>query len=148
VKQKRLVLFTVLFIVSALLSGCAGNNQTVNDEQELTYSVRTDLYEFSDDELYELLFSDILDSFEPDIWDFMVLEPSMPIDDSIYIQVGVENYEYDLQLGFYYEESGYSLYRLHTMDREVVLNYIVDYWQNQRIPDISSWEDMSAEIWG
>ena len=147
-KQLRQLLFTFLIVVIALLSGCAGNSKTVSDEQELVFSLSTNLYEYSNDELTELLFREILDSFEPDTWDFMALAPSIPIEDSIFIQVGVENYEYDLQIGFYFEESGYVLYRLYTLDRKVVMHHIIEYWQNQRIPDISSWEDMSEELWG
>jgi len=96
------------------------------------------------------LFEEIIESFEHDIWDFMVLSPVEPINNSTFMQVGapeeIVNYHYTLEIGFYSDESGLTMYRLYTLNKDFILQCFVDYWQDQVIPDVSSWEDITEEM--
>jgi len=155
-----------MLIVFSFLVGCASGNQvdiqqqdaepqvaptddTEDDQQELTFTVRTQLNVYSNEELSVALFEEIINSFSPDIWDFLVLEPNKPIQDSTFIQVGAPQadspwpYKFDMNIGFGCAETGFRMYLFITDDQDVVLQYIIDYWQEQRIPDISLWEDIS-----
>jgi hypothetical protein len=140
-----ILLLQVVFFVS-----CTDSYQKGEDMQELTYSLRTNFDEFSNEELDAILFDEIIKSFEPDIWDFMVLSPDKPINNCAFIQVGapdeITNYQYTLEVGFETIENGLTLYRLYTTDKDTVLQYFVNYWQDQIIPDISTWEDVSWEM--
>ena len=144
------VIYTFLIIMLVFLSGCTEESHVEDDMQEMTFSLRTNYAEFSHAELSISLFEDILNSFEPDIWDFMVLSPSKPINGSTFIQVGapqeIVDFQYTLEIGFYSMESGLTMYRSYTTDKDVVLHYIIDYWQEQKLPDISSWKDVSEEM--
>ena len=112
--------------------------------QERTFSLTTYFRKYTDAEINALLFEEIINS-SPDTWDFMVLEPDKPIQDSIFMQVGAPMAHTDssflLEIGF-----GSRLYLLVTEDKNVVLQYMIDYWQEQVIPDISLWEDISDRL--
>ena len=115
-----------------------------------TFSLRTNFDEFADDEIDSSLFDEIMNSFMPGVWNFMVLSPEIPIQDSTFIQVGAPQknvgFQYTLEIGFETRENGLTLYRLYTRDKDIVLQYIIDYWQEQKIPDVLSWEDVSWEM--
>jgi len=51
-----------------------------------------------------------------------------------------------VEIGFETREKGLTLYRLYTKDKELVLQYIIDYWQDQEVPDIHTWEDVTWEL--
>jgi len=145
--SKKLSIFMVIFMVLAFLAGCTSDSQVEGDMQERTFSLRTNYNEYTNDELSVLLFDEILSRFNSDIWDFMVLEPDYQVQGSTFIQVGAPQEIVDFQLvlyiGFGDEETGFTMYRLYTADKNLVLQYFVDYWRGQQIPDISLWEDAS-----
>ena len=145
--SKKLSIFMVIFMALAFLAGCTSDSQVEGDMQERTFSLRTNFNEYTNDELSVLLFDEILSSFNSDIWDFMVLEPDQPVQGSTFIQVGapqeIADFQLVLYIGFGDEETGFTMYRLYTADKHLVLQYFVDYWQGQQIPDISLWEDAS-----
>ena len=142
-KQKAIIVMTV-FVILVLLAGFT------SDVRERTFSLRTNSTEYANDEISVLLFEEIINSFTPDIWDFMVLATDDPVQDSTFIQVGapqaITDFQFDLQIGFYNAETGLKMYRLETEDIDVVLKYFKDYWQEQIIPDISLWQDMTDEL--
>ena len=146
-KQIWQVLFIVLLI--AFAAECT-NNRVEGSMQEVTYSLRTNFDEYTNDELNASLFHNIIDCFSPDIWDFMVLAPDKPISGSTFIQVGapeeIVDFKFTLEIGFENLKSGLKIYRLYTDDKSMVLQCFIDYWQEQRIPDISLWEDVSEEM--
>ena len=140
----------VVFVVLAFLTGCTGDNRSESNMQEQTFSLRTNFNEYTNDEISILLFDEIVSSFSPDLWDFLVLAPDSPIQGSTFIQAGSPqantDFKYDLQIGFDNAETGLTMYCLYTEDKNVVLQYFVDYWQEYMIPDISLWHDMTDEL--
>jgi hypothetical protein len=133
----------------AFVSGCTRDSQEADSVQEPTYSLRTNFHEYTNDELDVELFEEVINSFDPGIWDFMVLSPDTPIKDSTYIQVGapdeITDFQFTLEIGFNKNDE-LIVYRLYTKDAYIVLKYFADYWQEQTIPDISKWEDISKEV--
>ena len=121
------------------------NNQLEVNMQEQTFSLQTEFRIYRDADINALLFEEILNS-SPETWSFMVLEPDRPIQSSHFMQVVSPNREghFFLEIGFGATETGYSLYLLCTEDKNVVLQHLIAYWQNQIIPDVSSWEDIST----
>ena len=99
--------------------------------------------------------------------DFLVLAPDKPIGSSTFLQVAFNtaknqkkitarkrskspvldpDYPYTLEAGFGGKRRSVALYRLKTKDKEVVVQYLIDYWREQKPPDTSSWEDVSGEM--
>ena len=135
----------LLLTAGAFLPGCGSS---VPPEQ--SFSLRTNFDEFSDEEIDAILLGAILDSFSPDEWDFIVLMPAVPIQDSTFIQVGAptENvdYQYTVEIGFETKEEGLTLYRMYTRDKALILQWVVEYCGEQEIPDILTWEDVTWEL--
>ena len=160
--KQKVSIFIVIFMALAFFAGCTSDNQAdiqrqevepqvtpidnaEDDVQELTFHVITEFNVYTNDELSTLLLEEIINS-SPELWGFMVLEPNQPIQESTFIQVGTswaDTAKFNLEIGFGNAETGPRLYRLVTEDKNVVLQYFIDYWQEQRIPDISLWEDVS-----
>jgi len=159
-----------MILVFLFVVGCTSDNQAdiqqqeaepqvtptgnaEDDVQELTFLLETNFRKYTNEELSVLLFEEIISS-SSDLWDFMVLEPNQPIQDSIFLQVGAPRastawpFKFNLEIVIGNTETGFRMYRFVTEDKNVVLPYFVDYWKEQRIPDISLWEDVSEEIWG
>ena len=149
--KQKVSVFIVIFMMLAFLAGCTSDNQEVDDVQgrtELTFLLETEFRRYANEEINVTLFEEIISS-SPDTWNFMVLEPNEPIQDSIFLQVGAQwadtawPFKFNLEIGFGETETGVRLYRFITDDENVVLQYMIDYWQAQSIPDISLWEDVS-----
>lgn len=128
-----------------------------NNEQQLSFSLRTNYTSFSNNMLCTSMFDFMLSNPEPD--DYMVLTPEAPIGSSTFLQVAFNtakkisrktvmnpDYSYTLEAGFGGKRRSVAIYRLNTKDKGIVLQHFVDYWRNQKIPDVSSWENTSGEL--
>lgn len=38
------------------------------------------------------------------------------------------------------------MYRYYTHDREQVLKMFLDFWKEQKVPDLSAWDDCTHEM--
>ena len=149
--KQRVSMFIIIFMALVFLAGCTSDNQVadnVQEQTELTFLLETEFRKYANEEINVLLFEEIINS-SSDTWNFMVLEPNQPIQDSIFLQVGAQwadtawPFKFNLEIGFGETETGVRLYRFITEDENVVLQHFIDYWQEQIIPDISLWEDVS-----
>ena len=117
---------------------------TDENREERRFSLTTDVKEYANDEISTRLFEEILDGLTTGTWDFMSLAPDSPIENSTYIQVALTlDEEFEMNIGFGKVQTEYKMYRFETQDKNLVLQYFVDYRDKYRIPDISSWEDIS-----
>ena len=116
---------------------------------QITYTVRTNDKEYLFDRINEELFKELLAGFDPDIWDFIVLSPSQDVANSNFIQVGSPqkntNFNYTVEIGIN-NPKRLELYRLYTKDRLAVFDMLINYYQNQQIPDYGSWQDVSDHL--
>ena len=123
-----------------------GNFRIISPRKR-TFSLETSFRKYSNEELNAHLFEEIIYS-RPDLWEFMVLEPDKPIKDSIFIQASYPQAtswppKFILEISFGNTKTGAKMYRLATVDKNIVLKHIIDYWQKQIIPDVYLWEDVS-----
>ena len=149
-KHKKLTISVFVFLTFVFFAGGTIAAQADASQQERIFSLMTNFYEYPNEKISVTLFDEIITGFDPDIWDFMTLSPDEPIDGSTFLQVGApqENvdFQFTLEIGFYDEKSGLTMYRTYTKDKNTVMQFFIDYWQEQKIPDISTWEDVSAEM--
>lgn len=117
-----------------------------------TYSMRTQDYNYTHNELHKLgkkAFLDHLEQFTTEIWDFIVLESDVPINRSTFIQVGApdinNNLNLTVEIGMKNAEK-IEMYRYYTSNISEILEMLMNYFEQQQIPDISSWEDVSDEM--
>ena len=149
--MKKLILFCLISVILLLLIGCnfSENNQ-VEDSQVLTYSMQTGNGDYTDAEINASLFNELINNLNPTEWNFIILSPSKPVNNSTFIQVGTspaitDSNELTIEIAFD-DKSGRKMYRYETEDRDIVLQYFIDYWEKQQVPDISSWQDVTDEI--
>jgi hypothetical protein len=127
------------------------NNTFINNEnmQEQTFLLRTEFRTYTNEEINAQLLVDIINS-SFDTWDWMVLQPDKPFHGSNFIQVGSPvvgtDAPFTLEIGFGDSERSHSLYLLETMDKNVVLQHFIAYLEEQVIPDVSLWEDISDRL--
>ena len=152
--MKRVIFITFgLAMIFGLLIGCSfSENNQMEDSQVITYSIESGNGDYTNAEINASLFSDIIYSLNPREWNFMILSPSRPVNNSTFIQVGtspaiIDSNELTLEIAFD-EKSGTRMYRYETEDRDIILQYFIDYWEKQQVPDISSWEDITEELFG
>ena len=135
-----------------------------DNKQWLPFSLRTNYCSYSSNMLCAGLFDFILLDPEPD--DFLVLAPEVPLGSSTFIQVAFNTKNpvkktarkksgntsidpdnpYTLEAGFGGKRKSVAIYRLNAKDKDIVLQYFIDYWRDQKIPDVSSWENISREL--
>jgi hypothetical protein len=117
--------------------------------QERTFLLQTELRTYTNEEVNAQLLEDIINS-SFDTWDWMVLEPNIPIHGSNFMQVGSPVVETEIpfliEISFGDTETGFRLYLLATNDKNIVLQHMIAYLEDQIIPDISLWEDRSHEL--
>lgn len=79
--------------------------------------------------------------------DYIVLEPKIPIDYNIYIQVmfDASNNTYIIETRFLFEDNSYRHYSKVVTDLEDVKNLFLDYYQKCKLPVVSSWDSDELE---
>jgi len=114
-----------------------------------TYSIRTNFKDYSQSIIDAYLLEDIINSFKPGVWDFLVLSPDKPVQNSIFLQVGAPDKsgdnKYVVEMVFKTSYNQYKMYRYYTDDKKLVLQYLTDYLEKQQVPDISGWDDVTHE---
>ena len=138
--------FMIPAILTAIIFLAVISNFRIIPPRKRIFSLETNSKKYSNEEINVHLFEEIIN--RPDLWDFMVLEPDRPIKDSIFIQASYPQAtswppEFILEISFSNMKTGAKMYRLSTVDKNIVLKHIIDYWQEQIIPDVSLWEDVS-----
>jgi len=136
-----------------------------DNKKRPSFSLRTNYISLSNNMLCAGIFDFMLHDPEPD--DFMVLAPDIPIGSNTFLQVAVNthkkpakktarkksgnvvmgpDYPYTMEAGFGGKRRSVAVYRLYTKDKDIVLQHLVDYWRDQKIPDVSSWENITGEL--
>jgi len=136
-----------------------------DNKKQPSFSLRTNYASFSNNMLCAGTFDLMLNNPVPD--DFLVLAPDKPIGSSTFLQVAFNtstntakktakknsgktvtdpDYSYTLEAGFGGKRRSLAMYRLNTKDKDTVLQLLVDYWRDQKAPDVSSWENITGEL--
>ncbi|ANY67634.1 hypothetical protein BBD42_14970 [Paenibacillus sp. BIHB 4019] len=113
----------------------------------LTYKLMTDHGEFKKEEINMSVITDIIYGFEPDYEDFIVLEPSLPLDNSIYLQAATEGkgmIGFVVEIRFVYADDSFKHYDYKTTDKGEIVRMFLEYWGAQKLPDHSQWNDITS----
>lgn len=114
----------------------------------LRYTLESNGTTYENDSLQALLFIDLITNLESQ--DYIVLEPSEPIEGSIYMQMAALEQDGQMvaeirlinnQMG-----NGFQHYSYTTSDRTILIRYILDYWGQQRLLNLDAWQDITIEF--
>lgn len=76
---------------------------------------------------------------------FIVLAPEILINGSIYLQAAINESTYMLETRLDFD-AAFIHYRYTTTSKENVLNNFVRYFCEQKLPDLSLWQDVTDEF--
>ena len=96
-----------------------------------------------------------LDAFDFNKWNYIVLEPTEPIDNSAYLLVGtccrrdedgnvIESYDAEMRLE--YDDDAFRQYAITTDDLDKVKGWVEAYLLEGRLPNLSSWTDITKDL--
>lgn len=117
------------------------------DRHPLSYVVRTQYATYNDTDIDASLIKDIINSLDGD--DFIVMEPSKPISESSYIQAIADKGEPDsiiVELRLQYTDQSFRHYSYQTPDMSAVIRMFLDYWDKQKLPDLTTWTDITDQF--
>lgn len=82
---------------------------------------------------------------------FLLLEPTSPLKDSLYLQAYLPYPDGDDGLGYYLElcvqtPGSYRYYQCRTRDVEAVVRCFSRYYKG-RLPNLDTWEDITWDFW-
>ena len=142
IKRKTGIVAAIFIVLAFSAMGCTNDTQVERCMYLPTFSLRTNSAIYADYEIDARKIERIISGRHDNRWDWMVLLPDEPVQHSAFMQVGSPSggSRYSIEIGFGDGETGFSLYRLYA-NRRVAIQYMVAYWQEGTIPDISSWED-------
>ncbi|MCK6074751.1 hypothetical protein [Paenibacillus silvae] len=112
----------------------------------LRYTLESNGTTYENDSINASLLVELITNLE--LQDYVVLEPSELVEGSIYMQAaaleepGQMVAEIRLQEGV----SGFRHYSYTTGDPTVIIQWILDYWGKQQLPQLASWKDITHEL--
>ncbi len=115
----------------------------------LTYTVRTQGPTYYNDAIEASLLTDIIGGFDDDPEDFIVLEPSAPIGESIYLQAIPAKDDQNsviVELRLEYADQSFKHYSYQTTDKAEVMRMFLDYWGVQKLPEWTTWTDITDQF--
>lgn len=80
---------------------------------------------------------------DPESDNFLVLERESPIENSIYLQVMYENEMFYIETRVIHEGEEFRHYLYKTLSLIETEKIFIEYYENQKLPDISIWRDIT-----
>ncbi|WP_342554772.1 hypothetical protein [Paenibacillus sp. FSL R7-0652] len=112
----------------------------------LRYTLESNGTTYKNESINASVFVDLLTNLE--LQEYVVLEPSELVEGSMYMQAaaldepGQMVAEIRLQEG----ESGFRHYSYKTADTTRVIQWFLDYWGKQLLPQLEDWQDITHEM--
>lgn len=117
--------------------------------ENLRYELTCGNTTYSNESLNASLFRELIGELE--LYDFVVLEPSFPLENSIYLQAASleepgKPGQMVVEIRFEQGEHKFTHYRMLTENPDQILSLFLNYWGEQRLPDLTNWEDISDQF--
>ncbi|WP_217594432.1 hypothetical protein [Cohnella sp. GbtcB17] len=124
-------------------------NLDLNGRNDLTYTITTQGATYQNDAIEASVIIDILVGFETEPDDFIVIEPSAPIEGSVYMQAAPSpdsRNGIDVELRLELSDGTFNHYSYSTTDKDEAIRLLLDYWGRQRLPDWTNWTDITDQF--
>ncbi|WP_017813773.1 hypothetical protein [Paenibacillus shenyangensis] len=111
---------------------------------QLTYTLQSGEVTYTNEAINASVIVDLITELN----DYIVLNPSIPLENSIYLQAACIGSEQDLvmETRLQYEEGRFRHYSRITGDRTEMIQIFLAYWGQQQLPDLSDWQDITDEF--
>ena len=124
-------------------------NSSADNSSGVTYTISTQYETYANDAIEASLITDIVNGFADDPDDFIVIDPSAPVEGSLYMQAAPVRHtprSIVVELRFGYPDGSFRHFSLLTTDRISVIRMLLDYWGLQQLPAYSTWSDVTDEL--
>ncbi|MCF7755933.1 hypothetical protein KQ941_15910 [Paenibacillus xylanexedens] len=112
----------------------------------LRYTLESNGTTYENDSINASLLVELISNLE--LHEYVVLKPSELVEGSMYMQAaaleepGQMVAEIRLQEG----EDGFRHYSCSTTDPTMIIQWFLDYWGKQQLPQLESWQDITHEF--
>ncbi|WP_411349547.1 hypothetical protein [Paenibacillus sp. WLX2291] len=117
-------------------------------DSTLRYTLESNGTTYENDSLNGSLFVELITNLE--LQDYIVLEPSEPLQGSIYMQTAALQEQgqmvAEIRLHDAQTKRGFRHYSYTTADPSVIIQYFLDYWGRQQLPNLEDWQDITDEF--
>lgn len=120
-----------------------------SNNSNLTYTITTQYATHENPVIDAALIADTVEEFATYRDDFILIEPSSPIENSLYMQAACQVNDPSnifLEMRFSYPDKSFKHYSLHTTDKSQAIQILVDYWSRQKLPNYAAWNDITHEF--
>lgn len=120
-----------------------------NDRNDVTYTITTQGATYENEAIEASLIVDIMAGFEQEPDDFIVIEPSIPIGGSVYLQAAPSpesDSAIDVELRLERNDGTFNHYGYSTTDKDEAIRMFLDYWGLQKLPDWTEWTDITDQF--
>ncbi|WP_340022011.1 hypothetical protein MHI24_23900 [Paenibacillus sp. FSL K6-1096] len=124
-------------------------NSSTDNSSDVTYTISTQYETYANYAIEASLITDIVNGFADDPDDFIVIEPSVPVERSLYMQAApVRHTPHSIvvELRFGYPDGSFRHFSRLMTDRVSVIRMLLDYWGLQLLPAYSNWSDMTDKL--
>ena len=118
-------------------------------ETHVTYTIRTQHATFINEAIEASVITDIINDFVSDDNDFIVIEPTPMIQNTLYLQaISAPNNPGGIvvELRVQHDEESFTHYSYETEDTTEVNLMFLNYWGSQQVPDITNWTDITDQF--
>ncbi|MEK4008625.1 hypothetical protein [Paenibacillus sp. FSL H3-0333] len=124
-------------------------NSSKDNSSGVTYTISTQYETYANYVIEAYLITDIVNGFAEDPDDFIVIDPSTPVEGSLYMQAAPVRHTprsivVELRLG--YSDGSFRHFSREMTDRDSVIRMLLDYWGLQKLPAYSTWSDVTDEL--
>ncbi|WP_405108867.1 hypothetical protein MHH28_30145 [Paenibacillus sp. FSL K6-1217] len=124
-------------------------NSSSDHSSGVMYTISTQYETYANYEIEASLITDIVNGFADDPDDFIVIDPSTPVEGSLYMQAAPLRHTprsivVELRLG--YPDGSFRHFSRQIEDRDSVIRMLLDYWGLQKLPAYSTWSDITDEL--
>lgn len=74
---------------------------------------------------------------------FLILDPEIPVQNSIYIQTWFENGIFDIETRVVHSDDSYTHYLYKTSSLEEAEKIFTEYYLYNKLPNITEWQDVT-----
>ncbi|NBD27203.1 hypothetical protein [Paenibacillus glycinis] len=115
----------------------------------VTYTITTQGATYANEAIEASLIRELIGGFELDPNDFIVIDPSVLIEGSSYMQAvpsGDAENGIAVELRLDHPDGSFKHYSYSTGDVEEVMTMFLAYWGLQKLPDWTGWRDITDQF--
>lgn len=116
------------------------------ESEFICYRLESDGTNYTNESINASLITELITNL--DLQDYVVLEPSRPIENSIYLQSAFMHDEGRLvvETRLLYEDGSFKHYSYITDDHHEIIPIFLDYWGQEKLPNLDGWQDITHEF--